>query len=307
MRYLTVVMLASLMAVVGCAVMRAPSIDEFVSPDSPRVSWLPVQGAVTYEVQIARNPGFTGEVKTLSAGADASAPLDGVVEHNKYYSWRVRAIDSSGFRGRWSATGYFILNLPVPQPISPVGEITDPKPIMKWEKTASAARYVVQVSSDDLFRSPEDNYETAAKDYFPPENAKLEVGRQYYWRVRAVDAQGALSAWSKYIAFKIVKSSQALTLGPAKGEVVKTLKPTFSWSAHKNATNYQVEVILADQVGAEEPEAVALALTKGAETSLTLTNDLKPDTSYAWRVRPIMKDSPPLPWSEWETFRTPKP
>jgi predicted phage tail protein len=303
MRYASVLAIASLAVFAGCAFTSAPTIDQFVSPDAPRLSWLPKQGAAKYEVQLARDTRFTSEVRELAVTDDASVSVRDFVRYNKSYFWRVRAVDRAGFKGPWSATGFFRLELPVPQPISPVGETRDPQPAMKWDKAPGAAHYIVQISADELFRFPEKTYETAAKDYFPAV-FKPRQGKQYYWRVRAVDPNGAMSVWSKPVAFTVLPS-QTTTLTPSAGQVVDTLTPTLAWAPRRNAVRYQVEVVLADQVGVEEPEAIVLAATNGGETSLTPAKALKPDTAYAWRVRPLMRNGPGQ-WSEWETFRTPK-
>ena len=305
MRYAGILITATLAALAGCAMVGAPTIDQFVSPDNPRLSWLEENGAAKYEVQMARDQNLTSEVKELAVANDASVSVKDFVEYNRSYFWRVRAIDADGFKGPWSAVGYFMLKLPVPLPVGPIGETRELKPAMKWEKTPAAARYVVQISSDELFRLPEATYETAAKDYFPA-NFTPEPGRKYFWRVRLVDSRGSLSDWSRPVSFTVVQAFQATNLSPASGEVIGTLTPTFKWSPHKDAIRYQVEVILASEAGSEEPEAVVLERTKGPETSLPPAKELKPDTEYAWRVRPIMPDGPGQ-WSDYETFRTPKP
>jgi len=305
MKYALIPISAALAVLAGCAMVGAPTIDQFVSPDNPRLSWLQEDGAVKYEVQLAGDPNFAGEVKELLVANDASVPVGDFIEYNRSYFWRVRAIDAGGFKGPWSASGYFMLKLPVPAPVNPIGETREAKPAMKWEKTPSAVRYAVQISSDELFRLPEASYESAAKDYFPAAFTP-EPGKKYFWRVRAIDARGSLSDWSKPVTFTVVKAFTARNLSPAGGEVATTLTPTFKWSAHKDAIRYQAEVILASEAGSEEPRAVVLGSTKGAETEMTPAKALKPDTEYAWRVRPIMPDGPG-PWSEYETFRTPKP
>jgi hypothetical protein len=304
MRYPALLIIPALAALAGCAVVGSPTIDQFVSPDNPRLSWLEEPGAVRYEVQLSRDQYFSNEVKEMAVPGDTSVSVSGIVEYNKSYFWRVRGVDSEGFKGAWSPTGWLMLELPVPFPVSPIGETRQLKPAMSWEKVPAAARYEVQVSSDEFFRLPEADYETAAKDYFPSEFTP-EPGKKYFWRVRSIAANGSPSKWSKPVPFTVVQAFQAAHLSPAGGEAVDSLKPVFKWDAHKDAVRYQVEVILAAQAGSEEPEAVALERTKGAETSLELPRELKPDTEYAWRVRPIMQDGPGQ-WSGYETFRTPK-
>ncbi len=302
-----VLMVAALTALsAGCAIVDAPSIDPGlpVSFDTPRLTWPEIEGAVRYQVQLCRNHDFAREVTTLPETEETAISLKGIVRYNRSYFWRVRAIDSDGFRGAWSDKGYFILRLKPPTPLGPVGEVSDQRPAFTWEKMDCAQRYVVQISTDKFFRLPEYRYETAARDYFPrPLNP--DKGRKYYWRVRAIAGDGAASEWSDPVEFVVTASAPAADLSPAGERRVASLKPAFKWSGQEGALRYQIEIIRADELNSAEPQSIRLEFSKGRETTLTLRKALKPDTRYAWRVRPIMPDSPGR-WSKYATFRTPE-
>jgi len=305
MRHAALLVTIMLALLAGCAVVDAPSIDPGlpVSPNNPRLTWPETEGAAGYQVQLCHRQDFLKNVITLPETEEPALCLKDLIEHNRIYFWRVRAIDSDGFRGPWSQKGYFNVPLRRPVPVSPIGEICTRRPAFIWQKPESARRYVVQISTDNFFRFPEIRYETTARDYFPAMEVP-QTDKKYYWRVRAISTDGALSQWSEPVEFVVSMSSPAAGLSPADGGVVASLRPTFTWSGEEGALRYQIEIIRADEVDAPEPPSMRLEFSKGATASLTLKKALAPDTDYAWRVRPIMPDAPGR-WSDYVTFRTP--
>ena len=70
--------------------------------------WTPVDGALSYDIEIASDPDFTDILDRQSAGP-GDADLESDVSNGKYY-WRVRAIDSRNVPGL-PAVGIFRISI----------------------------------------------------------------------------------------------------------------------------------------------------------------------------------------------------
>jgi hypothetical protein len=172
----------------------------------------------------------------------------------------------------------------VPTTVAPAsGTGVDGLPRFAWNAVSGAARYEFQLSADPAFNSTQASFFT--------ENTRATLDKTlpngtYWWRVRSVDASGAVSGWSA--AWSIDKDwGDAPTLtAPANGaDVVYPTTPlTLRWSAVPRAAEYELSIatdpLLGSMISTAYPlETQALAFTP--------TGLLAPGQTYYWAVRPI--------------------
>jgi len=163
------------------------------------LSWDPVTNATQYQLQLARDTAFSDQVfkgklvDTFKEFADL-AP-------GKYY-WRVKAIEAGGLKGPWSAARLFtVVKVFPPVLTSPANEaFVDPALTLTWELADDAVKYKVQVAKDAAFTNLIVNEST---NTLTKSLTGLKA-RSYYWRVRAIDAEGYKSPWSNVWKFTVV-------------------------------------------------------------------------------------------------------
>src|SRR5262245_42653584 len=101
--------------------------------------------------------------------------------------------------------------VPPPRPVSPWGnaKVAGPRVVLRWQAgepvasgDQSADSFEVQVAREMLFR-PEDIVATQAGLHGTewPVEAPLVADRRYHWRVRALDAGGNSTGWSRPQSF----------------------------------------------------------------------------------------------------------
>lgn len=163
------------------------------------LSWDPVTNAAQYQLQVARDADFSDQVfkgKLVDTFKEFSDLAPG-----KYY-WRVKAIEAGGLKGPWSELRLFtVVKVFPPVLTSPANEaFVDPALILTWDPAEDAVKYKLQVAKDATFTNLIVNENTT-------ELSKALTGlkaRGYFWRVRAIDADGFKSPWSIAWKFTVV-------------------------------------------------------------------------------------------------------
>ena len=95
---------------------------------------------------------------------------------------------------------------PPPTPASPVEDaaITGDAAVLRWMPVATGAahRYVAEVAREAVFRAQDRVFlSEPLQAQAIHVAAGLEAGHRYFWRVRAIDAEGRAGAWSRPRAF----------------------------------------------------------------------------------------------------------
>ncbi len=246
----------------------------------PSLSWEPVAGADTYQVQINPNQDFTNNMTTdtIVKGAAYSPP---VALPNGSYWWRVRPIDATtpGHKGDWSAAWLFRRPAPdAPTVVAPldinggadgIADVAGP-PTLSWTPVDHAAYYELEISTDPAFPpypltsfcTTNHTRWTPLTELTPPLTTLpplppappippittcspiWQPGLTYYWAVRAVDAPtGVVGIWSSVStgAFRLVRGVTAPTYtSPADGASVSV--PALAWDEVNSALNYLVTI-----------------------------------------------------------------
>jgi predicted phage tail protein len=155
------------------------------------VSWTPVPGAWTYELEEALSPSFTLATQVY-AGVGTSTSLAGRVNGTYYY--RVRGLNAAGQSGWTNGSNGCTVTLAAP---SPPGFLNVPATSstgnysLDWGLSSGATLYEVEESPDGGFTS-------TVQVYFGANATFTVTGRSngtYHYRVRAVNAVG-MSGWT---------------------------------------------------------------------------------------------------------------
>jgi hypothetical protein len=251
----------------AAATLQAPTSGIGLSyPASPlKLTWSPVPGAAHYLVSIASDPllgSLVGEgsgrgepvetAATTFTRATALAP-------GTYY-WGVTPVDAQGNKGTPSPVASFTWIWPSTT-ATRVNDLVEAPEVMEpqfsWDPVPGAARYEVEVSSSQDFAAGSRvccSPATIATSLTPTVLFKDNV---YYWRIRAIDADGNAGLWNHGPSF----TKTFAKAPPVPAPVVKSLRmhhddlqpgtpgyqtevPILRWDAVPGASSYHVEVAL---------------------------------------------------------------
>lgn len=267
--------------------------------DSINLCWNGVVAAFTYQLQVSTDTTFKNLVFNDSAIVSTSQEINNLQTTNKY-SWRVRAINSSGFSA-WSTFWGFSYILAAPG--API--LSYPSkgalnislgPTLLWSVTSGAASYHLQVSTTSNFGTnivDDSTITTISKTI-----GSLIPSTFYYCRVNAKNA-GGTSAWSSLSYFTTVPPppSAPTIRSPVNHFAGVAVNPNLSWNSVTGATSYSI------QVSTDSQFTTLITNQNGlTETSINLSS-LNYLTSYYWRVNATNAGGTSN-WSATATFKT---
>ena len=179
-------------------VLTAPPDAQLSYPDLT-LEWIPVTNAVRYKLQVARDADFTDFAfngKVSAAFKDFTALATG-----RYY-WRVKAIEAGGLKSPWSAVRSFtVVKVFPPTLISPENLAqVEPTLVLTWNASGGAVQYKIQVAKDAAFTK----LIVSEKVSGTTKELTSLAARSYYWRVKAINAEGFKSTWSQVFKFTVV-------------------------------------------------------------------------------------------------------
>jgi hypothetical protein len=229
-------------------------------PNSPLVlRWSSVPYATKYIVSIATDPTLSNLVMGSAArpvetqGTAFAVPISLAPGHNYY--WAVTPVDAEGRRGQRSSAGFFTWewNSATSTQLTDLdpeaGIFADP--MYSWAPVPGAARYEVEVNSDEHF-APGSKWccsgATTATSLAP---LQALANNRYYWRVRAIDARGDVGTWNVGQPFEKTFDPRTptisnLTVRNADGAkltgVPATDTPIVTWDPVPGASLYEVQL-----------------------------------------------------------------
>ncbi|MFC2062485.1 WD40/YVTN/BNR-like repeat-containing protein [Chloroflexota bacterium] len=164
------------------------------SEDTVALAWNEMTGADDYELDYGVAPlGDLGTSTTLNNLDDATE-----------YTWMVRVEPGAPWSSRWSDSRTFHTALGVPPwsptPYAPGNGATGVSllPAFSWETASQADGYQFQLNDSPVFATLVD-VEVTTEAY--QVTTELEYGTTYYWRVRALKGNDAISRWSEVSVF----------------------------------------------------------------------------------------------------------
>lgn len=166
-----------------------PANNSTINTPTTTLQWSPVPTGTVYNVQYSTVPNFSSNVVSFW-NLPGLSQVTNTLQHGVTYYWRARAHNQLG-EGAWSAPWSFtVLLVPeIPVLVAPENNYVTPTPTttLQWAAAANAVSYTVQVASDSNFTQDVQTYAGIAG---LTRELDTSASRNYYWRVRAVNAVG---------------------------------------------------------------------------------------------------------------------
>ena len=200
----------------------------------PTLKWNAVTGAAKYEVYRARSK--DGDYIKYSTVTGTSYTNTSYIESGNTYYYKVRALGSDGTAGPDSTPVSVTYKAPFGAPLVTGSKDSQGRPALKWDKVTDAAKYEVYRA-----RSKDGTYSLmstqSATGY--TNTSYLANGTTYYYKVRALKANGTASAYSSVvtITYGTVPTPAAPAMRSAKADSAGI---TVSWDTAANAVTYNV-------------------------------------------------------------------
>ena len=256
----------------------SPSHDSLNVETDVNFSWNKVSGAEYYKLEISESYLFNPIIVSSNNILEPNILLKNFDFDKKYY-WRVKALrntDSSD----WSAISNYSTLLEKTTLTYPLNFQTKivVNPKLEWEKSESAATYLLQVSITNDFSS----FVIDTGNILTNQFATLELppNKELFWRVKVVNGTKH-SDWSDTWSFITDKGLQLTTpkLNSPKNTADNSTFGDFIWTKVDKAFSYSLQVSLyAD-------------FKKNVINASNLTNNsyhfenLEYETIYYWRVK----------------------
>jgi spore germination protein YaaH len=182
-----------------------------VTTTLPTFAWEPATspsgGAITYQLWFARNAQYNNPTIYSDIENTTFTTENSLIDNSTYF-WKVRAVDENG-QSTWSSQldWFFYVNLQNDPPnafalVSPVNgsNIIDLTPTFTWEESFDIdpndeISYTLWIGTNSQFvpdsYTAYEDIETTSVTLPDP----LQLNTYYYWKVKAVDSNGA-STWS---------------------------------------------------------------------------------------------------------------
>ena len=248
-------------------------------------------GVKNYLLEYATNDQFTGAVQStvVVSNARASNLTDGI------YYWRVKAADNAGNTSNWVNGDSFMVDATAPAVPSGLTMTRSGNNLtFDWndasDATSGVKQYQIELDSSDKFSNLE--YFKQVTDS-QASVANLASGT-HYWRVRAQDNSGNLSAWSAAESFTMELVPPTVPGGLK--QTVTGSSVAFDWNDSTDASGIrQYEIRVDNNSDFSSPEYSKLVDASAASTSLALG-------TYYWQVRAQDKSGNYSAWSSSSKF-----
>ena len=252
----------------------------------PTLKWNAVTGAAKYEVYRARSK--DGDYIKYSTVTGTSYTNTSYIENGNTYYYKVRALDAKGTAGAWSSVVSVTYKQTLPAPTVTGGNDSQGRPTLKWNAVTGAAKYEVYRARS---RSGEYiKYSTVTGTSYT-NTSYIENGNTYYYKVRALDANGAAGAWSSIVSVTYRAASTGTLSAPTvTGGNDSQGRPTLTWKAVTGAAKYEVY-----RARSRSGEYIKYSTVTG--TSYTNTSYIEDGNTYYYKVRALKSDGTAGAWS----------
>jgi len=246
----------------------APTRSSVSWPSSPLVlRWSAVPYAVSYIVTIATDRSLSNQVLGSAAQPQVTQgtvfALPSSLGPGQYY-WTVTPEDAEGYRGTPSRIASVTWKWPTSTKpavtnVNPNPQVFDP--VFSWTPVRGASQYQVEVNSAQDFPAGSQwccTNSTIGTSLSPTQDLGNAT---YYWRVRAVDAQGDAGAWNDGPSFTKAFDSAPptianLTMSDVNGNAIAgapvvTDTPIVTWSPVPGAARYEVQIAPYSSLGCD--------------------------------------------------------
>ena len=248
----------------------------------PTLTWKAVSGAAKYEVYRARSKDGT-YTKYSTVTGTAYTNTSYIEDGNTYY-YKVRALDANGTAGAWSSVVSVTYKQILPAPTVTGGNDAQGRPNLTWKAISGAAKYEVyraRSRSGDYIK-----YSTVTGTSYT-NTSYIENGNTYYYKVRALNANGTAGAWSSVVS---VTYKQTLSAPTVTGGNDAQGRPTLKWNAVSGAAKYEVY-----RARSKDGDYIKYSTVTG--TSYTNTSYIENGNTYYYKVRALDANGTAGAWS----------
>jgi len=206
------------------------------------------------------------------------------IENGNTYYYKVRALDANGTAGAWSSVVSVTYKQTLPAPTVTGGNDAQGRPTLKWNAVSGAAKYEVyraRSKDGDYIK-----YSTVTGTSYT-NTSYIESGSTYYYKVRALDANGTAGAWSSIVS---VTYKQTLSAPTVTGGNDSQGRPTLTWNAVSGAAKYEVY-----RARSLNGDYIKYSTVTG--TSYTNTSYIENGNTYYYKVRALKSDGTAGAWS----------
>ncbi len=252
------------------------------SQGRPTLKWNAVIGAAKYEVYRALSK--DGTYTKYSTTTGTSYTNTGYIENGNTYYYKVRALDANGTAGAWSSVVSVTYKQTLPAPTVTGGKDSQGRPTLKWNAVSGAAKYEVyraRSKDGDYIK-----YSTVTGTSYT-NTSYIENGNTYYYKVRALDANGTAGAWSSVVS---VTYKQTLPAPTVTGGNDAQGRPTLKWNAVTGAAKYEVY-----RARSKDGDYIKYSTVTG--TSYTNTSYIEDGNTYYYKVRALDAKGTAGAWS----------
>ena len=256
----------------------------------PTLTWKAVTGAAKYEVYRARS--LNGDYIKYSTVTGTSYTNTSYIENGNTYYYKVRALKSDGTAGAWSSivsvTYRAASTGTLSAPTVTGGNDSQGRPTLKWNAVTGAAKYEVyraRSMNGDYIK-----YSTVTGTSYT-NISYIENGNTYYYKVRALDANGTAGAWSSIVSVTYRAASTGTLSAPTvTGGNDAQGRPTLKWNAVSGAAKYEVY-----RARSKNGDYIKYSTVTG--TSYTNTSYIENGNTYYYKVRALKSDGTAGAWS----------
>ena len=256
----------------------------------PTLKWNAVTGAAKYEVYRARSK--DGDYIKYSTVTGTSYTNTSYIEDGNTYCYKVRALDANGTAGAWSSivsvTYRAASTGTLSAPTVTGGNDAQGRPTLKWNAVSGAAKYEVyraRSKDGDYIK-----YSTVTGTSYT-NTSYIEDGNTYYYKVRALDANGTAGAWSSIVPVTYRAASTGTLSAPTvTGGTDSQGRPTLKWNAVTGAAKYEV-------YRSYSRDGSYSKYSTQTSTGYTNSSYLTSGTTYYYKVRALKSDGTAGPYS----------
>ena len=252
----------------------------------PTLTWKAVTGAAKYEVYRARS--LNGDYIKYSTVTGTSYTNTSYIENGNTYYYKVRALKSDGTAGAWSSivsvTYCAASTGTLSAPTVTGGNDSQGRPTLKWKAVTGAAKYEIyrSYSRDGSYSKYSTQTSTAYTN-----SSYLTSGTTYYYKVRALDANGNAGPYSAVVS---VTCRLKLSTPSVTGGKDSQGRPTLKWNAVTGAAKYEV-------YRSTSRSGTYTKYSTQTSTSYTNSSYLTSGTTYYYKVRALGSDGSYGPYS----------
>jgi len=278
---------SSIVAVTYKQILPAPTVTGGNDAQGrPTLKWSAVTGAAKYEVYRARSK--DGDYIKYSTVTGTSYTNTSYIENGNTYYYKVRALKSDGTAGAWSSVVSVTYKQTLSAPSVTGGNDAQGRPTLKWNAVTGAAKYEVyraRSKDGDYIK-----YSTVTGTSYT-NTSYIEDGNTYYYKVRALDANGTAGAWSSIVSVTYRAASTGTLPAPAvTGGNDAQGRPTLTWKAVTGAAKYEI-------YRSYSRDGSYSKYSTQTSTAYTNSSYLTSGTTYYYKVRALDANGNAGPYS----------